>query len=808
MTGRELTIRAQSFTTVHILERIYPRMYRRSVLRVCALIVFVSLFLSMRAEFFAHRDVAHGLFFLSSGAWLLLFLVEMYWNYMYFSGIPDAYKDLRHAHVKPEIISYEVADIILSLSEHDVTKSLFAGAYGRRRADRLGIAYNDIMSFFAHRTRPVGHDVYTYDGLLTVHGLAGSFYDKDSEWAEYLAGFGITREVFVEALVWVSEEDTRSKQKEMWWTRSMLGRIPSIGRDWALGTSPLLARFARPLAEHPDYADADILYTDVKDEARMLEDILARSHNANALIVGPSLSVCMNPVRALGHRIEVGTAYPELEHKRVYVLNPDVLFTEAHDLQSLEHILHALFREVVRAEEMIIVITDMTGFIESAKHYSLDVLEVMRPYITSSLVQIIGFIESDTFEQSYRTNTALQELFERMVIHDEAPETLVRMYTQRMIEKAEQSNAIVFTYSATKVLAESVVRLFTPHEYMSRVDTLVEELVSHVSGLHKTHVTRSEVEEMLSIKTGVPGSIVSPREKARLLELETLLHARVVGQESAIRAIADALRRARSGIGNPLRPLGSFLFLGPTGVGKTEMARALAAVFFDSEHDMIRLDMTEYSGTDALMRLIGDFDTGKPGILVSRLREKPYGIVLLDEFEKAHQDVHNLFLQILDEGKFSDMRGDEVNARNTMIIATSNAGSQFIWDMTQKGTDVAGMKDALIEDIVKGGIFKPELLNRFDGVIAFHPLQDTHLHRVAEAMLAKLTARLKEQGYTLVYTQDLVDGLVRMGSDPKFGARPIARAINERVEGAIARRILEGAVKTGDTITLSGKDLV
>jgi len=275
----------------------------------------------------------------------------------------------------------------------------------------------------------------------------------------------------------------------------------------------------------------------------------------------------------------------------------------------------------------------------------------------------------------------------------------------------------------------------------------------------------------------------------------------------AILAIGSSLRRARSGIESANKPLGSFLFLGPTGVGKTETAKALSEVFFDSDKKIIRLDMSEYSGGDSLSRLLGSFETGKQGVLTSLLRENQYGVLLLDEFEKANGEVHNLFLQILDEGVFSDMVGKKVNARNLIIIATSNAGSSTIWDYVKESKSLAENKQKIIDEIIHDGLFKPELINRFDGVILFHPLSESDLKQVATIMLKKLAKRLEEKSLELVITDELVDYLVQKGSDPTFGARPINRAIQDNVEEIVARKLISGEAQPGSKIIIIREEL-
>jgi ATP-dependent Clp protease ATP-binding subunit ClpA len=312
---------------------------------------------------------------------------------------------------------------------------------------------------------------------------------------------------------------------------------------------------------------------------------------------------------------------------------------------------------------------------------------------------------------------------------------------------------------------------------------------------------------MTETKTGVPTGEIETAEKSKLLNLEKILHQRIIGQDEAVNAISSSLRRARSGIESKNRPLGSFLFLGPTGVGKTETTKALAEVFFGDEKKIMRLDMSEYSGDNALRKLLGSFESGHVGTLTSLLRENQYGVLLLDEFEKAERPVHDLFLQILDEGIFSDMVGKKVNARSLVIIATSNAGSDIIWDFVKQNKSLAENKQQIIEQIVHQNIFRPELLNRFDGVILFHPLDETMLRQVATLMLQKLARRLEEKSLKLRIGGELVNYLVKVGSDPAFGARPINRAIQDQIEDTVARRLISGELHPGSEVVLTEADL-
>jgi ATP-dependent Clp protease ATP-binding subunit ClpC len=337
-------------------------------------------------------------------------------------------------------------------------------------------------------------------------------------------------------------------------------------------------------------------------------------------------------------------------------------------------------------------------------------------------------------------------------------------------------------------------------------DKAIELLIDIATRAKQANVsitTENFVYEVVSNRTGIPTGPIGTAERDLLLNLEDTLHERVIGQQSALDAIARTMRRARAGIQAGERPIGSFLFLGPTGVGKTETAKALAHVFFGNEQNMTRIDMSEFSGEDALPRLIGNGTDS--GVLSDMLREHPYCVLLLDEFEKGSRAVHDIFLQILDEGRFTDARGDTVNARNTIIIATSNAGSQLILKTVQQRLALATLEQEIINHIIKEGVYRPELLNRFDSTIIFEPLTQEEQGQVAGLMLRGLYERVKSQGFELIVNRDLMDLLVKKGYDPQFGARPMQRVIQDVVEEKIAQRIIGGIAK-GSTISLTAAD--
>ncbi|MFC3835111.1 MULTISPECIES: ATP-dependent chaperone ClpB [Deinococcus] len=334
----------------------------------------------------------------------------------------------------------------------------------------------------------------------------------------------------------------------------------------------------------------------------------------------------------------------------------------------------------------------------------------------------------------------------------------------------------------------------------------VAELTAKLKGAEFAHtqVTEEDVAAVVSRWTGIPSSKLMEGEREKLLRLEEGLHARVIGQDRAIVSVSDAIRRARAGLNDPDRPLGSFMFLGPTGVGKTELAKALAEFLFDSQDAMIRIDMSEYMEKHTVARLIGappgyvGYEEG--GQLTEAVRRRPYSVLLLDEIEKAHPDVFNVLLQVLDDGRLTDGQGRTVDFRNTLIILTSNIGSPLILEMQHRGEDADDIRDAVLGELQ--GHFRPEFLNRVDDIIVFDALTEADLTRIVEIQLGSLRKRLAERRVTLHLSDAAKARLAQIGYDPAFGARPLKRAISREIETPLAREILQGHVPDSSTLNV------
>ena len=367
----------------------------------------------------------------------------------------------------------------------------------------------------------------------------------------------------------------------------------------------------------------------------------------------------------------------------------------------------------------------------------------------------------------------------------------------------EAKNAIVVSYSALREAYKLSGQYNQDIAYPGRAITLLEQSLPYVNNklLDDTSV-QAAIEKTKGVKVAKAGAA----ETDVLLHLEDKIHERMINQVEAVNVIAAALRRGRAGVANPRRPTGSFLFLGPTGVGKTELAKSLAATYFGDEQQMIRLDMSEYQQPTDVARLL-DAGSSVAKSLILSIREQPFSVVLLDEIEKAHPNILNLFLQLLDEGQLSDASGKATSFRNAIIICTSNAGANDIITKISAGESLANFERPLIDKLISVGQFKPELINRFDEIVLFRPLNQQELGQVAQLMIASVNQTLADQNVSVRLTDAALAQIVTQGYDPEFGARPMRRVVQKSVENAVANKILGGQAEPGTEIVLDVSDL-
>lgn len=814
--SREIQLYRQAIA----LERVFPRTLRRyvrAIFFVATFAFFVASVLyvadaSLKAKTFTvdvlitgDGQLFFGFFLMSFSLFFFLLMLTFFYNSRFYRGIESITHEGEFTDVRG--ISYEVA-AVLDSGTSDITRALFMSKYGIEMLERCDISRDDILAFLHKKKSVVLADTLTLPerGFLTLELLADHIYEFDDEFNDFIFSKGVTEETWKGAVLWTMRTHHGRKHDTRWWSRDNLGKVAVIGKDWSYGGAYLLDEYARDIKTSAVFSVVaeNVAYADEKVEE--IESALSRSKDANIILVGEQGVGKMDIVMRLSQKMQSGDASPAIVGKHIVVFDTNNFIAQHNGKEELEKGLTALFGQAEQAGHIIIAIDNLPAFMESAHAVGVDAGSILDAYLASSELQFIVTSDPVQYQSSVEAAPHLSHRFAKVQIESPDQGSSIRVL-ETVATSYEKKYRIVFTYQAIEAIVEAAERYITSGVMPEKAVALLTEIAPRAARERVRKVTREYVNTFVSIKTGVPAGPVEADEREKLLNLESILHERVIGQNNAIKAISGVMRRARAGIQDADRPLGSFMFLGSTGVGKTETAKALAFVFFGAEEHMSRIDMSEYSGADALKRLIGN-GRSSPGTLPLLLKEHPYGVLLLDEFEKASTEVHDLFLQIIDEGYFTAARGGKVSARNSIIIATSNAGANMIWELAKAHKDPSKSKDAIIDAIIQEKVYKPELLNRFDGIIIFEPLSLDDQEKIARIMLESLRDRIKKKGFELVIDEVLTNLLVRKGYDPEFGARPMRRVLQDIIEEKVAEKIIKGGLRPGDKIWFYDEDFV
>ena len=571
---------------------------------------------------------------------------------------------------------------------------------------------------------------------------------------------------------------------------------PGIGKTWGFGYTVALDRASTPIRA---FREDELHILAHRKSISELEEVLAKSASANALLIGPPGVGKMTVVRGLAERIRHGMSIPALNYRRVVRIAMEDIVGE-QSFGSVVANLERIFREAEYAGNVILVIEDIELYLAPGRKTT--VADALLPFLRSSAMKVIGLTTPEGFAQAAATYPVVNSVFHEVRIGEPDEETVMQILGDVALA-AETKHRRMAQYQTLKKVYALSLHYLAATPFPEKAVNLLEEGFIYAKETGSRVATPDMVEKVLARKFGAVIGRVEEGERKVLVNLEPELQKRVIGQSEALRAIADAIRRKRSGVAAGSKPIGSFLFLGPTGVGKTETAKALATAYFGSEEAMIRLDMTEYQNPADLGRLIGSIDTREVGRLVEEVRAHPFSLLLLDEIEKAHPNVLNLFLRILDEGRMTDAFGKPVDFTNTFIIATSNAGSEFIREGIAAQMPYADLERRLVEEVLQKNIFRPEFVNRFDAVIVYAPLSPENARQVARLFLERLRRRLTGEGYDLSWTDAVLEWLAKKGYSPVFGGRELRRLIQDQVEATIARDILTGKYKKGDMISLT-----
>jgi len=518
---------------------------------------------------------------------------------------------------------------------------------------------------------------------------------------------------------------------------------------------------------------------------------LSEDTGRNIIIVGPPGAGKSALVRDLAKQIVTGDAPSSLATKRLMLLDLTRLVSGMRTQGELASRVKAIFEEVAFAKNVIIVIEEIQELGVGEAGSSLNIYSLIQPYIESSDFQFIATTEVENYSKIIEKNGAFARLFRKVELAPASPEDTLRILEDRAII-AQRKNKISISFIALKQTVELAKKFIHDRVLPDSAISLLKEASSQpVNGW----VSKDIVRNIVSQRNKMPLIETGNLDRSKLLNLESEIHKRLIDQEPAVKAVANALRRSVTGLREEQRPIGSFLFVGPTGVGKTETAKTLAQVYFETEQAFVRFDMSEYQNPESVARLIGG--QGEEGQLTEAVRRRPYALILLDEFEKAYPKILTLFLQVLDDGHLTDGVGRTVDFTNTIIIATSNVGSLLIAQGLAQGKSLDSLDKEVNDEVLK--VFQPELVNRFDEVVLFKSLSQEDLEKIVRLKLAALKNQLKEKGFLVEFSQELISQAAKRGFDPVLGARPLRRLIQDTLEANLSRMILENKLTKGQT---------
>ena len=699
----------------------------------------------------------------------------------------------------------------------------------------------------------------------TEHLLLAMLKETDCVGTRLLYTMGVNIQKLYSAVLAAAGIDTNAIPEELQMPKNQKGKQGS--------TTPTLDQYSRDLTAMAADGNLDPVVGRDKEIARLIQILSRRTKNNPCLVGEPGVGKTAI-VEGLAQRI-ISSMVPEsVKNKRVVVLDLSGMVAGSKYRGEFEERIRNVINEVRSNQGILLFIDELHTIIGAGgAEGALDASNILKPSLSRGEIQLIGATTLEEYRKYIEKDAALERRFQPVtveepseeetieilkglrpyyekhhgvVIEDSALEAAVKMSERYINDRFLPDKAIdIIDEAASKVrlggyrMAPEVDAMeLELHEIQKDKEKAVKqadlslakelqarqrEIETEISKYKekeerrnkrkKISVTEASVADIISDWTKIPVQRLTEGETKRLARLEKELHKRVIGQEEAVKAVAQAVKRGRVGLKDPNRPIGSFLFLGPTGVGKTELSKALAEAVFGSEQAMIRVDMSEYMEKHSVSKLIGSppgyvgYDEG--GQLSEKVRRNPYSVLLFDEIEKAHPDVFNILLQVLDDGHITDAHGRKVDFKQTIIIMTSNAGAQAIIEPKKLGflsnndekQDYERMKSGVMEEVRR--LFKPEFLNRIDEIMVFHPLNKTHIKKIVNIMLKTLEKRCKEQlDIQLKITESVRDFLAEAGFDRKYGARPLRRAIQTKLEDPMANALLEGTIKRGDTVRI------
>lgn len=585
------------------------------------------------------------------------------------------------------------------------------------------------------------------------------------------------------------------------WLDNTPDRSGGFAKDWSVGYTNLLDQYTEELKPSLNKRARYFPFYGREELQHRVITELNKATGRNILLVGEPGIGKTELFYAIASKILNNQTKSDLDGKQVRILNLQSIMAATSKQEQLAPFFQALFGDLVHAGNVVLFVPDIDLLFDSSDEAgTINATHLFSDYLNDQRINLVGTITQERYISLIKSEPLLSEHFSSIEVEPPEGESLLKILLVNL-PPSENKYKVFFPVQSLESVIDLSSRYIRDKASPEREIALIEEIAADCHGRGVSFVSPDEVAKVVERKAKVPIR-VDEQEQNTLLNLEQELHKRVIGQERAVKLVSDSLLRARAGLSKGVKPIGSFLFLGPTGVGKTETAKALADIYFGSPDKLVRLDMTEFAGTNGLEKLLGTDAVKLPGSLTTQIQQNPSSVLLFDEIEKAHDSVRNVLLQLLDEGKLTTNFGKVLDFTNTIVIATSNAGSDFIKQQVEAGNTT--FEKQLIDNLIASRIYLPEFLNRFDGVVVYLPLSLTEIKQVVSLQLEMLKNTVKTQrGVELIIAESVVSELARRGYDPVFGARALQRVIKNDLETVIARELIAQQVSPGSKLTIN-----
>jgi ATP-dependent Clp protease ATP-binding subunit ClpC len=697
--------------------------------------------------------------------------------------------------------SFTLEAIVLCLDhESEIIERLKKGKVGKFMVSKMDLKREDLKKEKLEKNKlakTAFELVKKINGnFVTEADVLAAYFLETEEKTKILFKNKLKEDDLLRILIWArmsfDELEKQKKTRVEFWGEG-------IAESWVYGWTIEVKKYMIDLTSEILRRNPEIIGRD-NEYKMLLEGLMERK---SVLIIGEPGSGKDSLVQKFALDSYSGKLKGNLYHQRVFQLMVDSFLSGAENQGELEERLGLMMVELAHAGDIIILVKDFENILGSAS-YKLDLSAALIPYIEKGIVRLVATTTPGAYKKQIEQ---MHELLGAIVTInlDEPDKNTALMMLFRNTWYIERSKNIEISYRALLLALNYADKYSKDLVLPGSAIVLLEDVSTFVLANGKKTLEEEDIVSFLERKTKTLIGMPKEKEKQLLMHLEEQIHKRVIDQNEAVSGVAEAVRRLRSGLTDQRKPI-SFLFMGPTGVGKTETAKALAESYYGSSERMIRLDMSEYSQEESVKRLLGALpgEGSERGELTDRVYDNPYSLILLDEFEKAHPKIHDLFLQVLDDGRLTDNKGKTVSFANTIIIATSNAASEFIREEVKKSTAIdKTFKEKLFEFLQTNGIFKPELINRFDDTIIFKPLGAEEVAQIVKMLMDDLIRRIADKDINVTFDENVIKKVSNEGFDEQFGARPLKRFIQDNIEDMIAKKILSSELNRGDKVSLT-----